>query len=237
MKNLFTTTIMLGLLAATPVALAQGEHDQGGNSEHGRNSGHQGNSDNARGHSGSGTHGHFGGNSAGHISAQGLANTNGPNASTRLHGLDRARSRMSAQGLAHSNAINARGHNGSNTHGLLRNTGGTTTESAVTTNPTSRTITTSRMANFSSLQRNVQASHQFHAGAYRQPYGYQSRHWSYGERLPAAYFGREYWISDYAMYSLFAPEDGLVWVRVGDDVMLIDEYTGQIVQVDYGEFY
>jgi Ni/Co efflux regulator RcnB len=144
---------------------------------------------------------------------------------------------MSAQGVAHSNAVNSRGHNGTSAHSLLRSTSGTITDGAVTTRSTSGAITRSLSANYSSLQRNVQASHQFHAGAYQQPYGYESRHWGYGERLPRAYFGRDYWITDYAMYSLFAPEAGLVWVRVGGDVMLVNEYTGEIVQADYGEFY
>ena len=48
--------------------------------------------------------GHFGGLSDSHISAQGSANTNGPNASDRDTGLDRAQDRMSDQGLKHSKA-------------------------------------------------------------------------------------------------------------------------------------
>ena len=45
-----------------------------------------------------------GGASASHMSAQGKANTNGPNAADRDKGLDRAEDRKSAQGLAHSKA-------------------------------------------------------------------------------------------------------------------------------------
>ena len=45
-----------------------------------------------------------GGQSASHMSAQGLANTNGPNAANRQKGLGRAEQRMSEQGLAHSKA-------------------------------------------------------------------------------------------------------------------------------------
>jgi Ni/Co efflux regulator RcnB len=87
------------------------------------------------------------------------------------------------------------------------------------------------------LRRNVQAPRRFHVGGYRAPPGYTPRHWSYGQRLPRAYFARNYWITDYLAYLLFAPPDGLVWVRVGDDALLIDEYTGEIIQVDYGVFY
>ena len=50
------------------------------------------------------TNGHFGGLSGSHISTQGSANTNGPNALDRDTGLDRAQDRMSDQGLAHNKA-------------------------------------------------------------------------------------------------------------------------------------
>jgi hypothetical protein len=54
-----------------------------------------------------------GGASASHMSSQGLANTNGPNAADREKGLDRAQDRMSAQGLAHEKAT---AHHKATTH-------------------------------------------------------------------------------------------------------------------------
>lgn len=45
-----------------------------------------------------------GGMSAGHMSATGLANTNGPQAADREKGLDRAEDRMSAEGASHEKA-------------------------------------------------------------------------------------------------------------------------------------
>lgn len=48
--------------------------------------------------------GHLGGLSGSHISTQGSANTNGPNASDRDTGLDRAQDRMSDAALKHSKA-------------------------------------------------------------------------------------------------------------------------------------
>jgi Ni/Co efflux regulator RcnB len=85
-------------------------------------------------------------------------------------------------------------------------------------------------------QRNVTAQHHFHAGDYHAPQGYSYRRWSYGERLPSLYFGRDYWIGDYGSYDLMAPPDGYVWVRFGPDALLIDEDSGEIVQVEYGVF-
>jgi len=46
----------------------------------------------------------LGGFSGSHISAQGSANTNGPNALDRDTGLDRAQDRMSDQGIEHNKA-------------------------------------------------------------------------------------------------------------------------------------
>ena len=99
------------------------------------------------------------------------------------------------------------------------------------------TAPTQRSPAVAALRRNVQASQHFHAGAYRPPQGYAPRRWSYGDRLPSAYFGRGYWITNYWIYSLSAPPPGLVWIRVGNDALLIDEYTGEVIQVDYGFFY
>jgi hypothetical protein len=57
-----------------------------------------------------GGHGGPGGNSANHMSAQGMANTNGPNAANRAYGTDRASQRASAQGLAHGKGLSKTHH-------------------------------------------------------------------------------------------------------------------------------
>ncbi len=91
--------------------------------------------------------------------------------------------------------------------------------------------------NVAALRRNVTAVRRFHAGIYRAPPGYHYRRWSFGQVLPAIYFGRQFWITDWLAFGLFGPPDGYVWVRYGPDALLIDEYTGEIIQVDYGVFY
>lgn len=82
----------------------------------------------------------------------------------------------------------------------------------------------------------VTASHHFHAGEYRAPRGYTYRRYNVGERLEPAFFARDYWLADYATYDLMAPPDGYTWVRFGPDAILIDEDTGDVVQVQYGVF-
>ncbi|WP_202635555.1 hypothetical protein [Rugosibacter aromaticivorans] len=59
----------------------------------------------ARGGPGGGGHaGSMGGMSPEHISSQGMQNTNGPDASDRDKGLERAEDRMSQEGLTHEKA-------------------------------------------------------------------------------------------------------------------------------------
>jgi Ni/Co efflux regulator RcnB len=82
----------------------------------------------------------------------------------------------------------------------------------------------------------VTATHHFNAGVYRAPPGYAYRRYNIGERLEPAFYARDYWLADYATYQLVAPPDGYTWVRFGPDAMLIDEDTGEVVQVQYGIF-
>ena len=88
-------------------------------------------------------------------------------------------------------------------------------------------------------RHNVTASHHFHyrGGNYRWPHGYHYQRWSFGMTLPSIFWGRDYWIDDYSDYGLAYPPPGCVWVRYGDDAILIDEYTGEILEVVYGQFY
>jgi len=92
-------------------------------------------------------------------------------------------------------------------------------------------------ANFN--RRNFSAQHHYHyrGGAYRGPSDYSYRRWTFGENLPAMYFVSEYLISDYSDYGLQYPPEGCEWVRYGDDALLIDDETGEILEVVYGQFY
>jgi Ni/Co efflux regulator RcnB len=106
---------------------------------------------------------------------------------------------------------------------------------SVTTDRNARPTT--RRADVTQYRRNVDAPRRFRAAAYQAPRGYSYRRWSYGQRLPAIYFGSNYRLADFVSYGLFGPPDGYVWVRYGDDALLVDEETGEIIQVDYNVFY
>ncbi|MBS0362419.1 MAG: RcnB family protein, partial [Proteobacteria bacterium] len=81
------------------------------------------------------------------------------------------------------------------------------------------------------------AQDRFRIGVYRPPYGYYVRAWGFGEFLPRPWFAEPYWITDFLDYDLPYPPPGFTWVRVGPDALMIDEYSGRIVQVVRGIFW
>lgn len=86
--------------------------------------------------------------------------------------------------------------------------------------------------------RNYYAPRRFHIGVYHAPRGYYYRRWSYGDYLPSAYYGSAFWLTNFIAYGLFTPpDDDLIWVRYGPDALLVDRYTGEIIQVRYNVFY
>ena len=86
-------------------------------------------------------------------------------------------------------------------------------------------------------RRNVTAQHPYHFGDYRAPPGYAYHRYGFGDHLPQAYYVRDYWIVNFLNFGLVTPPDDYVWVRYGPDAILIDEDTGEIVQVVYDQFY
>jgi len=83
----------------------------------------------------------------------------------------------------------------------------------------------------------VSSHHRFHVGAYRAPYGFFARSWGFGDILPRGWYGPDYFIDDFLDFDLPYPPPGYEWVRVGPDALMIDEYTGRIVQVVRGIFW
>jgi len=81
------------------------------------------------------------------------------------------------------------------------------------------------------------SQNRFRVGRYRAPYGYYVRSWGFGEFLPRAWYGEDYWIGDFLDYGLPYPPPGYEWVRVGGDALMVDRFTGRIVQVVRGVFW
>jgi Ni/Co efflux regulator RcnB len=96
----------------------------------------------------------------------------------------------------------------------------------------SRPATVDRTA----YQHNYQAARNYHIGPYRRPSGWAPHHWGYGQILPRAYWAAPYLIADYWLFALEVPPAGYEWVRDGNDALLIDTNSGEILQVEYGVF-
>ncbi|HEX2815730.1 MAG TPA: RcnB family protein [Phenylobacterium sp.] len=243
MKKLIATVTVVGLFAFGPAALAQDEHKRADNPAQGARQAGPGaaaghapaRASGGQGGGGQGGGGHSGGPSeraSGRSQGQGAQAQSPPRQASqrqdtqrqvapRQAPTERVRSEP-AIGRGTSGAVNAPASGSRNIQAQGR---------------TSNTGPARRPGDFAALRGNVQASRHFQAGAYRPPQGFQSRHWGYGDRLPRAYFARNYWLTNFLIYGLLSPPPGLVWVRVGPDALLIDEYSGEVIRVDYGVFY
>lgn len=77
----------------------------------------------------------------------------------------------------------------------------------------------------------------FHVGLYYDPYGWGYQPFSIGWRLWPSYYGSNYWINDPWMYRLPYAPPGLVWVRYWNDALLVDRWSGTVVDVIPGFFW
>ena len=78
----------------------------------------------------------------------------------------------------------------------------------------------------------------FHLSPYYAPY----RNWSYrrfsvGLFLDSLFYDQRYWIGDPYDYRLPPAPYGTRWVRYYDDVILVDVYTGEVLDVIYDFFW
>jgi Ni/Co efflux regulator RcnB len=71
----------------------------------------------------------------------------------------------------------------------------------------------------------------YRGGLYRPPSGFYSRSWVFGDILPRGWYGPQYYIGDWYDYGLPIPPVGYEWTRIGDDAVLVDTFSGRIVQV------
>lgn len=78
----------------------------------------------------------------------------------------------------------------------------------------------------------------FHLGRYYSPY----RDWSYrrfsiGLFLEPLFFSQNYWIGDPWQYRLPPAPPGTRWIRYYDDVLLVDTYSGEVIDAIYDFFW
>jgi hypothetical protein len=71
----------------------------------------------------------------------------------------------------------------------------------------------------------------FHIGFYYDPFGWDYYPYQIGWRLWPAYYSNRYWINDPWMYRLPYAPPGYVWVRYWDDALLVDTWSGEVVDM------
>ena len=68
-------------------------------------------------------------------------------------------------------------------------------------------------------------------GRYHDPYGWGYRRFSIGFNIGSGYYGSNYWLDDPWMYRLPPAYGPYRWVRYYDDALLVNIYSGQVVDV------
>jgi hypothetical protein len=71
----------------------------------------------------------------------------------------------------------------------------------------------------------------FRLGFYYDPFGWNYRRWSTGSYLYPSYYGSNFWLNDPWQYRLPPAYGPYRWVRYWDDALLVNIYTGQVVDV------
>ncbi|HYI40698.1 MAG TPA: RcnB family protein [Allosphingosinicella sp.] len=78
----------------------------------------------------------------------------------------------------------------------------------------------------------------FRLGGYYAPYrNYRYNRLSIGLVLDSLFYSNRYWLSDPYQYRLPAAPYGTQWVRYYDDVVLVDVYTGEVLDVIHDFFW
>ena len=77
----------------------------------------------------------------------------------------------------------------------------------------------------------------FRLGHYYDPYGSRYRRFSIGFSLYPSYYQSNYWLNDPWMYRLPPAYGPYRWVRYYDDALLVNIYTGTVVDVIYNFFW
>lgn len=77
----------------------------------------------------------------------------------------------------------------------------------------------------------------FRVGIYYDPFGWNYQRFGIGFRLNQGYYSQNYWISDPWQYRLPEVYGPYRWVRYYDDALLVDIYTGEVVDTIYDFFW
>lgn len=111
----------------------------------------------------------------------------------------------------------------------------TTVQSSPDTQTT--TTTTERNDAYGTYRKTITSTKRYDAGAFAAPSGYTYTRYSIGERVPHVLITTPNLVlGDYSSYRLDSPPEGLQWIRVGNDALLVSRSTGEVIQTDYDLF-
>lgn len=77
----------------------------------------------------------------------------------------------------------------------------------------------------------------YNLGRYYDPYGWGYRRFSIGFSLWPSYYGSSFWLDDPWRYRLPPAYGPYRWIRYYDDALLVNIYTGQVVDVIHNVFW
>lgn len=77
----------------------------------------------------------------------------------------------------------------------------------------------------------------FRLGLYIDPFGWGYNRWGIGSRLYPNYYRSSYWINDPWQYRLPHAYPPYRWVRYHNDALLVDTWSGEVVDVIYNFFW
>lgn len=115
-----------------------------------------------------------------------------------------------------------------------------TTTARKTTKNVNNTVTRNvrKTVDITKYRKVVQAPRRYRiAKAWSPPRGFAYRRFGLGERIPSALLVADFFLTGFSSYGLEAPPYGYVWVRDGVDAVLVNQATGEVIQVQYGLFY
>lgn len=77
----------------------------------------------------------------------------------------------------------------------------------------------------------------FRVGFYYDPFGWNYQRYDIGWRMWPSYYGRSHWLSDPWRYRLPPAYPGTQWIRYHGDAILVDTWTGEVVDVIHDFFW
>lgn len=77
----------------------------------------------------------------------------------------------------------------------------------------------------------------YHQHSYHDPFGWAYQTFSIGWRLWPNYYSSSYWINDPGMYRLPPAPPGTRWIRYYNDALLVDMWSGEVLDVIHNFFW